>query len=94
LIKAGGRTIHSEIHKLINSLWNKGELRDEWNESIILPIYKKGNKADCSNYEGISLSSNYIQNFIQHPAVKVKTICAGNYWGPSVLILTQQINYW
>jgi hypothetical protein len=26
LIKARGRTIRSEIHKLINSVWNKEEL--------------------------------------------------------------------
>jgi hypothetical protein len=26
LIKAGGRTIGSEIHKLTNSIWNKEEL--------------------------------------------------------------------
>jgi hypothetical protein len=28
--KAGDRTIHSEIHKLINSIWNKEELPEEW----------------------------------------------------------------
>ena len=38
LIKAGGRTIHGEIHKLIISIWNKEELPDEWKESIIVPI--------------------------------------------------------
>ena len=42
MIKAGGRTICYEIHKLIISIWNKEELLDEWNESIIVPIYKKG----------------------------------------------------
>jgi len=26
LIQAGGNTLRSEIHKLINSIWNKGEL--------------------------------------------------------------------
>ena len=31
------------------------ELREEWMESIILPIYKKGDKRDCSNCGGISL---------------------------------------
>ena len=41
LAKAGGRTIHSEIHKLINSIWNKEELTEEWKESIILLIYNK-----------------------------------------------------
>jgi len=53
-IKAGGRSICCEIHKLIISIWNKKELLDEWKESIIVPIYK-GNKTDCNNYRGISL---------------------------------------
>jgi hypothetical protein len=42
LIKAGGRTIRYEIHKLSLSIWNKEELPEEWKESIIVPIYKKG----------------------------------------------------
>jgi len=54
LIKAGGRTICSEIQKLIISIWNKEELPEEWKESIIVPIYKKSDKTDCSNYRGIS----------------------------------------
>jgi hypothetical protein len=41
LIKAGGRTICSEIHKLINSIWNKEELPEQWKESIIVPIYRR-----------------------------------------------------
>ena len=55
LIKAGCRTICGEIHKLIISMWNKEELLDEWKDSIIVPIYKKGDKTDCNNYRGISL---------------------------------------
>jgi len=55
LIKAGDRTIWSAIHKLIISIWNNEELPEEWKESIILPIYKKGDKTDCNNYRGISL---------------------------------------
>ena len=53
LIKAGGRTICLEIHKLITSIWKKEKLPEEWKESIIIPIYKKWDKADCNNYRGI-----------------------------------------
>jgi hypothetical protein len=47
----------SAIHKLVNSVWNKEELPDQWKESIIVPIHKKGDKTDCNNYRGISLLS-------------------------------------
>jgi hypothetical protein len=47
LIQAGGEILRSQIHKLINYTWNKEELPDQWKESIIVPIYRKGNKIDC-----------------------------------------------
>ena len=34
--------IRAGIRKLISSVWNKKELPEEWKESIIVPIYKKG----------------------------------------------------
>jgi hypothetical protein len=50
LIKAGGETLYSEIHRLIYCIWNKEELPQQWKESIIVPIYKKGDKTDCNYY--------------------------------------------
>jgi len=55
LIKAGGRTICVEIHKLITSICKKDELPEERRESIIIPIHKKGDKTDCNTYRSISL---------------------------------------
>jgi hypothetical protein len=46
-----------DIHKLIYSTWNKEELPEEWQESIIVPIYKKGDKTNCSKHRGTSLLS-------------------------------------
>ena len=68
LIKARGGKIHSEIHKLVNSIWNKGALPEKWKESIIVLIYKQGDKTDCSNYRSnLILSTTYeiLSNILQ-----------------------------
>jgi hypothetical protein len=57
LIQAGAEILLSAIHKLVNFISNKEELPDQWKESIIIPVHKKGDKPDCNNYHGISLLS-------------------------------------
>jgi hypothetical protein len=54
-MQAAGETLLSEIRKLINSIWNRGELPDHWKEAIIVPISRKEDATDCSNCRGISL---------------------------------------
>ena len=61
-IKAEGRTIRFEIHKFITSIWNKEELLEVWKEPIIVPIHKKGDKIDRSNYRGISILPTTYKN--------------------------------
>jgi hypothetical protein len=41
LIRAGGETLCSEIHKLIKLIWNTEELPHQWKVSIVVPIHKK-----------------------------------------------------
>ena len=51
---------------------------EEWKESIIVPIHKKGLKLVVLII-GAYHSTKHIQNFIQHPALKVNSTCEGNY---------------
>jgi hypothetical protein len=83
LVQAGGERLQSEIHKLINFIWNKKELPDRWKESIIVPIYKKSDEKYCNNYREISLlsTSHKILSVIPfsrlNPCIKkVKLPCA------------------
>jgi hypothetical protein len=42
--EAGGKMLLSAIHKLIDSIWNKEELSDQWKRSITVQIHKKVTK--------------------------------------------------
>jgi hypothetical protein len=46
LIQEGGKICLFVIQKLINSVWNKDKLPDQWKESIIVPVHKKSDKTD------------------------------------------------
>jgi hypothetical protein len=44
MIQAGGHTLCSETHEILNSFLNKEELPQQWKESIIAPIYTRDYK--------------------------------------------------
>jgi hypothetical protein len=46
----------------INYILNKEKLPQQWKESVILPIYKKNDKTDCSNYQ-VTSDTNIYQIF-------------------------------
>jgi hypothetical protein len=41
--------LKQKIYKLIQKIWNTETLPAQWNEGIICPIYKKGDRLDCNN---------------------------------------------
>ncbi|KAJ4429891.1 hypothetical protein ANN_22095 [Periplaneta americana] len=55
LIQEGGSALYSEIYKLILAILEREIVPEQWKESIIVPIFEKGDKTNCGNFRGISL---------------------------------------
>ena len=55
LFKVARDEVVEILVKLFNKLFDEGIYPDEWCESIILPLYKKGDVNNTNNYRGISL---------------------------------------
>ena len=54
--KYGGDILLEErLHSLIRKIWNEEAIPDVWEEGILIPLHKKGDKLVCSNYRGINL---------------------------------------
>ena len=87
LIKAGGRKIRSDNHKLIISIANKEELSEEGKEYVIVSIYNKIIKQTVVIINESHLVP-YIRNFTQHPALKANSVRSGIYLALSRSIST------
>ena len=41
--------------KVFNVVWKEGVAPGNWKNAVIVPVYKKGSRLECTNYRGISL---------------------------------------
>jgi hypothetical protein len=46
MLKYGGHIIIKPIEKMFNFIFDRGIFPSVWNESILVPLHKKGSKAD------------------------------------------------
>ena len=61
LLKLGlqqDQTILLELHRLITLIYREGKVPQQWKDTIITVLHKKGDKTECGNYRGKSLVSH------------------------------------
>ena len=56
-VKAGGHTMVHWLKEVLDVAWKSGKTPQDWREAIIIPIHRKGCRAECGKYRGISLLS-------------------------------------
>lgn len=55
MIKYGGQPLYKEITTLMQHIFRHAKIPEEWKTSIIIPMFKKGDKQLPDNYRGINL---------------------------------------
>ena len=61
------------MYELVRQIWEEERIPEEWKETIIVPIHKRGDRDICENYGGITLGnatykilSNIISEKLKH----------------------------
>ena len=77
MFKEEGQRLKHRIHILILKIWKKEELAVDWENSIICPIYKKGDRMHCKNYRSIMLLNVAYKIFATTLCKKLTKIMVG-----------------
>lgn len=72
MLKYSGKEMRQCIYKLLVRIWEMEEMPQEWNEAIICPLHKKGDKTNCGNFRGISLLNVTYKVFTKILALRLK----------------------
>jgi hypothetical protein len=79
LLKAGSERLYDAIHRIILRIWEDEEMPEDWLNGLICPIYKKGNRLDCSNYRGIT-AEHSIQGALPYSVLQIEAVDGGVCW--------------
>ena len=57
LIKYGWNKLLNRMYELVRQILEEERIPEEWKETIIVPIHKRGDRLRCENYRGIALGN-------------------------------------
>ena len=60
------------LHSICQSVWKTQQWPQDWKRSVFIPIPKKGNAKECSNYRTIALISHIIKVMLKIPQARLQ----------------------
>jgi hypothetical protein len=49
------------MYELVRQILEEERIPEEWKQTIIVPVHKRGNRDRCENYRGIALGKKFCQ---------------------------------
>ena len=63
------------LHSICQQIWTTQQWPQDWKRSVFIPIPKKGNEKECSNYCTIALISHASKVILKNSPSQVSAIC-------------------
>ncbi|CAH8450567.1 unnamed protein product [Schistosoma margrebowiei] len=57
IFKDGGSVLAVRLTEVLDRIWELDVIPSDWSQSLIVPVYKKGQKYSCDDHRGISLTN-------------------------------------
>ena len=57
------------LHSICQQIWKTQQWPQDWKRSVFIPIPKKGNAKECSNYRAIALISHASKEMATHSSI-------------------------
>ena len=64
-----------ELHSICQQIWKTQQWPQNWKRSVFIPITKKGNGKECSNYQSIVLISHASKVTLKNSPSQASAIC-------------------
>ena len=61
------------MYELVRQIWKEERIPEEWTDTIIVPIHKRGDRDRCENYRGITLGNAAYKILLNIILGKIKT---------------------
>ena len=55
MLKYGGDSLHDRLYEIIQCIWKNEVVPKVWRDSVVIPLFKKGDRRVCDNFRPISL---------------------------------------